>query len=98
MKKSIVLIVALSVLLAACGRPQYLGEPGKNKTLYPTYGLFNESSSKSKNVCYEISAGNVILSIILIESIIFPIYFVGWDIYNPVRLKKGPDDRCTFDS
>jgi hypothetical protein len=98
MKKSIALTVVLSVLLVGCGQPQYLGEPGQNKILYPTYGLINESSSKSKNVCYEISVGNVIWSIILIETIIFPVYFIGWSLWNPVRLKKGPDDQCAFDS
>ncbi len=95
MKKSIALIVALSVLLAGCGSPQYLGET--QKTYYPTYGFFNESSSKSKNVCYELSVGNVIWSIILVETVIFPIYFVGFSLWNPVRLKKGPDDQCAFD-
>lgn len=97
MKKTIALVVALSILLAGCGHPQYLGQ-GSEQKYYPTYGLFNETSSKSKNVCYEISVGNVIWSVILIETVVFPVYFVGWSIYNPVRLKKGPDDQCTFDS
>lgn len=97
MRKTIAIVVALSFLLAGCGRPQYLGS-GSEQKLYPTYGLFNDSSSRSKNVCYEISVGNVIWSIILAETVIFPIYFVGWSIYNPTRLKKGPDDTCTFDS
>lgn len=97
MKRSIALIIALSVLLAGCGKPQHLGQ-GSEQKHYPTYGLFNESTSKSKNVCYEISVGNTIWSIILVETIIFPVYFVGWSLWNPVRLKKGPDDQCTFDS
>ena len=97
MTRTIAVVAVLSLLLAGCGRPQYLGQ-GPVQKYYPTYGLFNEGSSKSKNVCYEISVGNVIWSIILIETFIFPIYFVGWSIYNPVRLKTGPDDQCTFDS
>lgn len=97
MNKSIMLIVALGVLLASCGKPQYLGEPNKSRVLYPTYGLFNEGTSKSKNVCYEISVGNVIWSIVLVETVVFPVYFVGWSIYNPVRMKKGSDDQCAFD-
>ena len=97
MKRAIGVIVVLSLLLAGCGRPQYLGQ-GTAQKYYPTYGIFNESSSRSKNVCYEVSVGNVVWSIILIESIIFPVYFVGWSIYNPTRLKSGPTDQCTFDS
>ncbi len=96
-KAAIVAIVALSVALAACGRPQYLGDTDAQKTYYPTYGLFNEASNKSSKVCYELSAGNVIWSIILVETVIFPVYFIGWSIYNPVRLKKGLDDQCTPD-
>lgn len=96
MKRSIAVVVALSLFAAGCGKPQYLGD-GKDQKYYPTYGLFNEGSSKSRHVCYEISVGNVVWSIILIETIIFPLYFVGWSIYNPARLKRGPDDQCTFD-
>ena len=92
MRKSIALIIVLGVLLVGWGKPQYIGQ-----TYYPTYGLFNESSSKSKNVCYEVSAGNVIWSILLSGTIVFPVYFLGWSIHNPVRLKNGPDDQCTFD-
>mgnify|MGYP001566967868 CR=1 FL=1 len=98
MKRSIAVIVALSLPLAACGKPQYLGKSDGQKVLYPTYGFLNQSSSKSKNVCYEISAGNVIWSIILIETVIAPIYFVGWDLFNPIRMKKDANDDCnSFD-
>lgn len=95
MRKFIVLIIVLSVLLAGCGRPQYFGET--EKKYYPTYGFFSGGSKKSRNVCYEVSVGNVIWSIILSETVVFPVYFVGWSIYNPVRLKRGPEDQCTFD-
>lgn len=97
MIKTISLLAAMSILIVGCGHPQYLGD-GASKKYYPTYGLFNDGSNKSKNACYEISIGNVVWSVILIETIIGPLYFVGWSLYNPVRLKKGPDDQCTFDS
>lgn len=97
MIRSTALIAAFSLLLAGCGRPQYLGQ-GQTQKLYPTYGLFNEASSKSKNACYEISVGNIVWSLVLIETVIFPAYFIGWSLFNPTRLKTGPDDQCTFDS
>lgn len=96
MRRTFAIVMGLSLLLAGCGKPQYLGE-GKDKKYYPTYGLFNEGSSKSRHVCYDVSVGNVVWSIIGIETIIMPVYFVGWSIYNPVRLKKSADDQCTFD-
>ena len=61
MKRTIAIVVVLSFLLAGCGKPQYLGQ-GQEQKYYPTYGLFNDGSSKSKNVCYEISVGNVIFT------------------------------------
>ena len=97
MKRSITSILALSILLTGCGAPRELGENSQQK-FYPTYGIFNEGSNKSKKVCYEISLGNVVWSIILIETVIAPMYFIGYDLYNPIRLKTGPGDECTFDS
>ncbi len=91
MRTSVALLIVAGLLLTACGKPLAV-----EKTIYPTYGLLNEGTKKSKNVCYELS-GNVIWSLILIETVVAPIYFIGWDIFNPIRLKNGPDDKCTFD-
>ena len=92
MKKIVVILVSLVFLLNGCATPRSL----ENK-VYPTYGFFNESTDKSKNVCYKISVGNVIWSIILAETVIAPIYFIGFDLWEPVRLKKNKDDECTYD-
>lgn len=92
MQKGILMAVIASLMLAACGQPLTVGD----KT-YPTYGLLNKETRKSKNVCYEVSVGNIFWSFILIETVIAPIYFIGFDINDPVRLKKGPDDDCSFD-
>lgn len=92
-KRLIAVLIVLSLALSGCGQPLTMG----TKT-YPTYGLFNESTDKSKDVCYKISVGNVIWSIILVETIIAPIYFVGFSLYNPVRMKKDAHDECTYDS
>lgn len=97
MKKVLSLVLASAMLLTACGDPRNLptGVGGEQK-FYPTYGLFNANTAKSDKVCYEISVGNVIWSIILIETIVFPIYFIGWSLFNPVSV-KGPNG-CGIDS
>jgi len=92
MKKIIAIALCSMLALTGCGRPL-----GTTERTYPTYGLFNEKSSKSNNVCYELSVGNIVWSIILVETIVMPIYFVGFSIYNPVRLKKSPTDDCSID-
>ena len=82
MKKAIA-ITLIAGLLSACGNAKKID--GKE---YGTYGLFNEDSMKNPNIEYRIITGNVVWSIILIESVLFPIYFVGFDLYEPVG-KKG---------
>ena len=95
MKKIIAAVAAATVLLSGCGRPALFTVDGNTK-YYPTYGFFNESSDRSKNVCYEVSIGNVIWSIILIETIVAPIYFIGFSLFNPVDVKTGQG--CGIDS
>lgn len=85
-------LIALSLTLSGCGQPLEVGDE-----TYPTYGFLNEDSDKSKNVCYETSTGNVVLSVVLVETLVAPVYFVGFSIFNPVRMKKGIDDDCSFD-
>ena len=52
-----------------------------------SYGLANKDSKMIEGVVYEVSLGNVVWSILLSETIIAPVYFVGWDIMQPVRLE-----------
>lgn len=92
MKKSIAAVAALSLMLAGCGRP--IQHEGKE---YPTYGFLNEDSSRSKNMCYEVSIGNVFWSVILVETIVAPVYFIGFSLFNPVG-PKGADGECGIDA
>lgn len=79
-------------LLAGCRST--LSADGKT---YPTYGLINESTDKSSKVCYELCFGNAVWGVLLVETLIGPVYFFGYDLYEPVRLKNGPEDQCTID-
>jgi hypothetical protein len=85
-------VLAVSLTLGGCAKT--LTVEGKG---YPPYGVFNAHTHKSKDVCYEVSAGNVVWSAILFATIAAPIYFIGWELFNPVRVKKGPEDKCTID-
>jgi hypothetical protein len=82
MKKLIALILIVS-LLTACGRTMDITTATGTKE-YSTYGLFNQPN---KDVCYKISVGNVVWSIILIETIVMPVYFVGFSLFNPTGPK-----------
>ena len=88
MKKLITSALIATLLLSGCGKPLQVA----NKE-YPTYGLFNSNTHQSDNMCYEVSVGNVIWSIILVETLVAPIYFIGFSIFNPIKpknLDRGP--------
>lgn len=86
-------LVTLSVFFSGCGQELVV----KGKT-YPTYGFLNMDKYRSDNVCYDVSIGNVIWSVILIETVIAPVYFVGFSIFNPVRMKNSTTDKCNIDN
>ena len=89
--KKIIVVGLLALLLTGCGQPLYV-----DNKVYPTYGLFNEDTSKSKDMCYEVSVGNVVWSIIGIENIIMPVYFIGFSLFNPVS--KKVNGNCGIDA
>ena len=84
MKKIIGLTLALA--LVGCGRTACID--GKT---YDTYGLLNQDSSKNSKIEYRLIVGNVIWSVILCESIVFPLYFIGFSLYEPIG-KAGDAD------
>jgi hypothetical protein len=88
MKKLAALMIAASLVLTGCGQPANLTVNSKTKE-YPTYGFFNQGTSKSSHVCYEVSVGNIVLSVLLFETVIAPIYFIGFDLFNPVSVDTG---------
>ena len=90
--KKIAVAAAVVMLLSGCGQPEFID--GKE---YPTYGFFNQDTQKSEKVCYEPSIGNIIWSILLFETLVAPIYFIGFSLFNPVRA-KGKDGSCGIDA
>lgn len=89
MKKFLAPLIALSLMLSGCADPMTV-----NNETYESYGPLNEGANKSDKVCYRVVAGNVVWSIILIETIIAPIYFLGFSIMEPYKL-KNPDGTCS---
>lgn len=51
---------------------------------FEPYGLFDEDSVKNDQVEYEVSTGNVVLSVIFVESVVVPVILLGWYLYEPV--------------
>ena len=83
---TIILIVSFMALNIGCGDTKRI-----DGYEYDTYGLLNESEKKNPNIEYRVIVGNIIWSAILVETVIAPIYFLGFSIYEPVdkKNKKG---------
>jgi hypothetical protein len=78
LKKIICIMLVVSLLLAGCSSDKVI--EGRK---YTTYGLLNQDKNKDEKITYELSWGNVIWGCILIETFVAPIYFFGFDIFQP---------------
>lgn len=85
MKKLMVvcLILMFSVVISGCGDTKVI-----DGVRYDTYGMFNESDKKNPNIQYEPIYGNVVWSVLLIETVFMPVYFIGFSMYEPIGKKS----------
>ena len=84
MKKiiSVLLVISMALPLSACGDSKVI--EGKE---YDTYGLFNKESKYNPKIEYDLIVGNVVWSVLLVETAVFPIYFLGFSLWEPVGLR-----------
>lgn len=87
--KKLLLSLTTALALSGCTNNLHVN----NRTI-ESYGFLNRDEKRSDYVCYELSIGNVIWGALLFETIIGPIYFFGFDLYEPTRLKTSPTDDC----
>lgn len=86
MNRSLLALTLASCLaLAACGAD----EKTIDNITYGTYGLVNQSEMHNPNIHYELSGWSIFWSVVFCETVIVPVYFIGWDLYQPVA-KKDP--------
>ena len=86
---TVVLLMCMMFLVSACGDSKVIPTEKNGNVRYGTYGLLTENTDKNPDIEYKIIVGNVVWSIILIESIVFPVYFIGFSMYEPVGVKDG---------
>lgn len=82
---SLILVVSYALSLTACADNKRI-----NGVMYETYGFLNKEEVRNPNISYEASIGNVIWGIIFSETLIAPIYFFGFSLYEPVGPKVLP--------
>jgi predicted small secreted protein len=84
MKKAIAVLVAASFLLTACAYPRTICG-----VTYDTYGAIDAVEKHNPKIEYRISVGNIIWSVIFLETIIVPIWLMGFNLYYPVGPKSS---------
>lgn len=78
--KKIVAILAtlmLAVFLSGCA-----GDVRTGGKVYQSFGVINEDAKRQPDMKYSVSFGSVVVGVLFIETIIVPIYVVGWDLYE----------------
>jgi hypothetical protein len=84
MNKKIAALVCSGLLLCACADNKVI-----NGREYETYGLINQEDKKDPSVKYSVSWGNVFWGCALAETIIAPVYFFGFSLWEPEHYKHG---------
>lgn len=92
---AVLTLLMMLVTLSGCGDTKSIMTPVAVKNgvqqvmpiTYDTYGLFNKEDKRNPAVEYRIIIGNIVWSVILCETIIAPLYFIGFSMYEPVGLK-----------
>lgn len=83
MKKIILFLAVSALLFTSCADKKTI-----NGVTYRPYGFLNESTCKNDSIQYEISGWAVVSSVIFCEMIVPPIYSVGFNLWQPIGLKK----------
>lgn len=84
--KTILAILFIGSMLTSCADGKEININGKDTYVEP-YGWYNVDEKKNDSVIYEVNTGNVVWSILSIETIVIPLYLTGTGIYEPVGKK-----------
>jgi hypothetical protein len=78
-------IVALIISLCGCARPMTVCG-----IKYDSYGLLSAPDDKNDDLKYHVIWGNVFWGVVLFETVIAPLYFFGFSLYEPTGVKRPP--------
>lgn len=84
--KTIAITMVLALLTMGCAESKVL-----EGVEYDSIGLLN-TRNKSADVCYEVVLGNALWSALLVQTVVMPVYFIGWSIFEPVDLKANVEN------
>lgn len=82
MKKLVAILMLVLMASVGCASNKVI-----DGVEYGTYGLFSPDEDKNPNIKYRLVWGNIIWGVILVETVVAPIYFFGFSIWEPVGKK-----------
>ncbi len=85
--KRLLILFSFIIFCASCADNKTLILNGREKTFEP-YGVVDVDRIKNDSIVYGICGQNVFWDVILSETIIVPIWLIGWQAYEPVEVKK----------
>jgi len=77
----VLVILIWKLLFSFCAQPKTID----GQVIQP-YGLFNPEDKK-EDIQYKVSMGSVIVGALSFETIVFPVYIFGWNLYEPISKK-----------
>lgn len=81
---AVAIMLVLVLQIAGCADRKMI-----DGVTYDTYGIINADDKKNPNIEYEVVWGNVFWGIVLFGTIIAPIYFFGFSLFEPVGKKTA---------
>ncbi len=79
--KKILCLILIAIFLAGCGDTKLI-----DGITYDTYGFIDQDDKKNPDIKYELIIGNVVWSVLLAGTIVAPLYFAGFSIYEPIGI------------
>jgi hypothetical protein len=84
--KNLITFVLILTLSASCATTKVMNTPNGVELIKP-YGVLNKNTVKRDDIVYELSAGNVIISILTVHTVVIPVWLIGWKLHNPINAK-----------
>lgn len=85
--KQLIAFLLILTITTSCATTKVMHTSDGIELVKP-YGVLNKKAIKRDDVVYEMSAGNVIISILTFHTVVIPVWLIGWKLYNPINLDK----------
>lgn len=89
---SIVFVLSMCLTLSSCHDSKTFTRPDGTEFVAEPYGWANDYK-KIDGVIYEPVLGNIVWSVVCMETVIVPVWLTGWDIMEPVMYDPSKDPK-----